>query len=59
MSSIIIEKIKNLFSGYFALVMATGALSIGTHLIGMESISKVLLFINILSLILYYGFLPF
>jgi len=52
MSSIIIEKIKNLFSGYFALVMATGALSIGTHLIGMESISKTLLFINIFAYII-------
>lgn len=51
MNSIIIEKIKNLFSGYFALVMATGALSIGTHLIGMESISRVLLIVNIIAYI--------
>lgn len=43
------HKAKNLFPGYFALVMATGALSIGTHLLGMEIISKTLLYINIIA----------
>ncbi|MFZ3577270.1 hypothetical protein [Virgibacillus sp. DJP39] len=33
---------KDLFPGYFALVMATGALSIGTSLFGMEFISTTL-----------------
>lgn len=36
----------NLFPGYFALVMATGALSIGTFLLGMHTISKLLLYFN-------------
>jgi len=38
---------ENLFPAYFALVMATGALSIGTHLLGMEIFSKSLLYVNI------------
>lgn len=54
MNSIIIDKIKNLFSGYFALVMATGALSIGAHLLGAESISVALLFINVFAYIIFW-----
>ncbi|MGP4042628.1 tellurite resistance/C4-dicarboxylate transporter family protein [Gracilibacillus sp. D59] len=46
--SIIREKIKFLFTGYFALVMATGALSIASHLLGFHVISRVLLFCNII-----------
>src|SRR5699024_1034501 len=46
------DKIKNLFSGYFALVMATGALSIGSYLLGMKSISNILLVINVIAYIL-------
>lgn len=51
MSSIILNKVKHLFSGYFALVMATGALSIGTYLLEMETISNILLIINIFAYI--------
>lgn len=40
---------ENLFSGYFALVMATGALSIGTHLLHIPVIPEVLLIINIVA----------
>jgi tellurite resistance protein TehA-like permease len=39
----------HLFPGYFALVMATGALSTGTFLLGMMLISKILLFINVIA----------
>lgn len=41
------KNVENLFPGYFALVMATGALSIGTFSLGMVLISKVLLYINV------------
>lgn len=40
---------ENLFSGYFALVMATGALSIGTYLLGIGIIPNVFLWINIIA----------
>jgi tellurite resistance protein TehA-like permease len=43
------KKAENLFPGYFALVMATGALSIGTFLIGMELISQLLLYVNVIA----------
>jgi tellurite resistance protein TehA-like permease len=39
----------HLFPGYFALVMATGALSTGTFLLGMVFISKILLVINVIA----------
>ena len=41
--------IANLFPGYFALVMATGIVSIAAFLLGMETISRVLLIVNIFS----------
>lgn len=43
------EKIANLFPGYFSLVMATGALSIATHLLEMYAISRFLLYFNIVA----------
>lgn len=43
------KQAENLFSGYFAMVMATGALSIGSFLLGLEVISNVLLYINIIA----------
>ncbi|WP_018934367.1 tellurite resistance/C4-dicarboxylate transporter family protein [Gracilibacillus lacisalsi] len=46
--SVLKEKIKHLFTGYFALVMATGALSIASHLLGFIKISQMLLFCNII-----------
>jgi len=48
-------KVANLFSGYFSLVMATGALSIATFLLGMKPVSKVLLYFNLF----FYGILWF
>lgn len=41
------QKASNLYPGYFALVMATGALSIGTYLLGMVLIAKLLFWINV------------
>lgn len=40
------HRAATLFPGYFALVMATGALSIGTHLLGYLFFANVLLYIN-------------
>lgn len=42
------KKIKYLFPGYFALVMATGALSIGSFLLEMPAIAKALVLLNII-----------
>jgi len=41
------EAIANLFPGYFALVMATGIVSISAHLLGFEAVAWPLVFINI------------
>ena len=39
----------NLFPGYFALVMATGIISIATQLLGMASLARVLLWLNLIA----------
>src|SRR6185503_13926865 len=39
----------DLFPGYFALVMATGIISIACFLLGMKTISLVLLVINVVA----------
>ena len=39
----------NLFPGYFALVMATGIISIATHLLGMTLIAWTLLIVNLIA----------
>ena len=39
----------NLFPGYFALVMATGIISIATHLLGMTPIAWTLLVVNLVA----------
>ncbi len=43
------EAIANLFPGYFALVMATGIVSVSAHLLGFEAVAWLLLFINIVA----------
>src|SRR5690625_2603698 len=45
------QKAENLFPAYFALVMTSGALSIGTHLLQMLTISKILLIVNVIAYI--------
>ncbi|MDP4086836.1 MAG: tellurite resistance/C4-dicarboxylate transporter family protein [Bacillota bacterium] len=45
------QKAANLFPGYFSLVMATGALSIASHLLGMEYVSRPLLYFNVVAYI--------
>jgi hypothetical protein len=40
------EAVSNLFPGYFALVMATGIVSIAAHLLGMKWIAFMLLIVN-------------
>src|SRR5699024_7814309 len=42
------EKIKYLFTGYFSLIMATGALSIASSFLGISKTSHFLLYLNIL-----------
>ena len=37
----------NLYPGYFALVMATGIISIATHMLEMRSLAKILLVLNL------------
>src|SRR5690349_21045928 len=39
----------NLFPGYFALIMATGIISIATFLLGMKAAAWTLLVINLIS----------
>ena len=43
--------IASFFPGYFALVMATGSVSLAAHLLGMERIAQVLFWINIAAYI--------
>ncbi|QUW21416.1 tellurite resistance/C4-dicarboxylate transporter family protein [Sporosarcina sp. Marseille-Q4063] len=47
MGNLLKHTVFNLFSGYFSVVMATGALSIALHLLGMHSIAQGLLYVNI------------
>ncbi|WP_232824133.1 tellurite resistance/C4-dicarboxylate transporter family protein [Paraliobacillus zengyii] len=49
------HRAATLFPGYFALVMATGALSIGTHLLGYVFFANVLLYINTVSYIVLWA----
>ncbi|WP_088008131.1 tellurite resistance/C4-dicarboxylate transporter family protein [Indiicoccus explosivorum] len=49
MGSFFKQGAKTLFPGYFALVMATGALSIGAFLLGMAIIAYALLFVNVIA----------
>jgi tellurite resistance protein TehA-like permease len=44
-----VNAIANFFPGYFAMVMATGAVSIASSLLGMPSIALALLYINIVA----------
>ncbi len=41
--------IRHLFPGYFALVMATGIVSIGAFLLGMRLIGWALFFVNVVA----------
>ncbi|MEX2460327.1 MAG: tellurite resistance/C4-dicarboxylate transporter family protein [Paenibacillaceae bacterium] len=59
MISFIKQKAANLFSGYFSLVMATGALSIASFLLGMEPISRVLLYFNKIAYVTLWFFTLF
>jgi tellurite resistance protein TehA-like permease len=51
MKNFIKRKAANLFSGYFSMVMATGALSIATHLLGMSMVAWVLVVFNVIVFI--------
>src|SRR4029078_1425375 len=48
-NNIVLSAAADLFPGYFALVMATGIISIACFLLGMKTISIVLLVINIIA----------
>jgi tellurite resistance protein TehA-like permease len=46
------EAIENLFPGYFALVMATGIVSLACHFQGMDTIARILFFLNVVFYII-------
>ncbi|AOZ94597.1 C4-dicarboxylate ABC transporter [Paenibacillus crassostreae] len=46
----------NLFPGYFSVIMASGALSIATFLLGMQPISKILLYFNMIAYVILWFF---
>lgn len=48
-NNLLTEAVAGLFPGYFALVMATGIISIATHLLKMEAIAWTLLVINVVA----------
>lgn len=48
-NGVISQAIANLFPGYFALVMATGIVSIAAHLLELKLIASILLVVNILA----------
>jgi tellurite resistance protein TehA-like permease len=50
--SSVLRAAADLFPGYFALVMATGIISIATHLLGMKSLALFLLVINVVSYVI-------
>lgn len=52
MIKLIKSNIQNFFPGYFAFLMATGALSIGMHLLGIALLPQILLYINIIAFII-------
>lgn len=56
MGSLLKQIAATLFPGYFAMVMATGALSIATFLLGMHTISKSLLYFNIVAYVVLWVF---
>jgi len=43
------EAVGNLFPGYFALVMATGIVSIASHLVGLAWIARALVGVNVIA----------
>ncbi len=47
MNAMLRNGIRDLFPGYFALVMATGIVSIATHLLGAEPVARLLFGINL------------
>jgi tellurite resistance protein TehA-like permease len=49
--------IENLYPGYFALVMATGIVSIASHLLGMDWIAWGLLWINLIAYLILWAML--
>lgn len=48
--------IRDMFTGYFALVMATGIISIATFLHGMHTLSLILFWINAIAFLVLLGF---
>ena len=46
--------IATLFPGYFALVMATGIVSIAAHFLGMEPIAQGLLWFNVMAYVVFF-----
>ncbi|MCC7264928.1 MAG: tellurite resistance/C4-dicarboxylate transporter family protein [Candidatus Latescibacteria bacterium] len=54
-NSLIGRAVAELFPGYFALVMATGIISIAAHSLGMEWVARILLGINVAAFSILWG----
>jgi tellurite resistance protein TehA-like permease len=54
-SNSLLRAAADLFPGYFALIMATGIISVAAHLLGMPAIATALLLVNVAA----YGILSF
>ena len=55
--SSILRAAANLFPGYFALVMATGIISIAAHLLEMRTVALTLLVVNVIAYVVLWLFL--
>ncbi|MCG3118024.1 MAG: hypothetical protein ALAOOOJD_00157 [bacterium] len=55
MKTVIKQAAAELFPGYFALVMATGIVSIAAHLLGMHVMARSLLFLNLIFYLVLWG----
>lgn len=55
MTNLLKQTVYNLFSGYFSVVMATGALSIAIQLLGMHTIAQGLLYVNVAAYVILWG----
>lgn len=53
----LLRAVANLFPGYFALVMATGIISIAADLLGMKTVAVALLVVNIIAYVVLWLFL--
>src|SRR5689334_9511415 len=51
-NNVVLNAAADLFPGYFALVMATGIISVACFLLGMNAIALVLLAVNVIAYVI-------